>query len=371
MSIRIPLDSNPGEIFKKKCRYIFRHYTCVTGPTRLITFMNIKVTKACQRLKHDLRAMGIEQGDRVMVHASLSAIGIRTDHTRDAKPPDRGKSFAKQAVIPSLLKSVGSEGTVIMPALSGTDRWFAMEKPKWDTAFAISNGSLYEWFRQYPGVVRSIHPTHSVIAKGKDAGTITQGHLSCQTPCGIGSPYDKLKQMGGKILLIGTNLNRCTFIHHLEEVFNLPGHMSNRRLSIEIDGSISEISVHATKARLSRAKLLQGIPDIGPKLSLLFNNPDDNFLEPKRDCLQQIETVITIDTHRACLRRLLAQAYERSGGFFSRDFTKLTKAFTDSGNMISDKIGNADCFLLQNLQAISSIFEVLALQDPCFLKAEK
>lgn len=48
-------------------------------------------------------------------------------------------------------------------------------------------GILTELFRKRPGVVRSLHPTHSVAALGKDAKEFVAGDEKCDTPCGRNS----------------------------------------------------------------------------------------------------------------------------------------------------------------------------------------
>jgi aminoglycoside 3-N-acetyltransferase len=79
-------------------------------------------------------------------------------------------------------------------------------------------GLLTELFRRMPNVVRSIHPTHAVAAWGKDAAAIVADHHLARTPCGDGTPYARLLERRGKILLLGVDISSLTFYHTIEEL---------------------------------------------------------------------------------------------------------------------------------------------------------
>jgi aminoglycoside 3-N-acetyltransferase len=66
--------------------------------------------------------------------------------------------------------------------------------------------------------VRSLHPTHPVAAWGRDAKAVVEGHELATTPCGKPSPYFRLLERDGKILLLGTDISSLTFFHTLEEM---------------------------------------------------------------------------------------------------------------------------------------------------------
>jgi aminoglycoside 3-N-acetyltransferase len=68
------------------------------------------------------------------------------------------------------------------------------------------------------GCLRSMHPTHSVIAIGKDAGFYTEGHEHCKTPFCVNSPYHKITAKNGKILMFGVDLNSVTNFHVYEDI---------------------------------------------------------------------------------------------------------------------------------------------------------
>ena len=78
-------------------------------------------------------------------------------------------------------------------------------------------GLITELFRRSAGVVRSIHPTHSVAAWGNRADAIIAGHEHAETPCGRRTPYGRLLEHDGKILLMGVSPSTITFCYFVAE----------------------------------------------------------------------------------------------------------------------------------------------------------
>lgn len=147
-----------------------------------------------------LELMDIKKGDVLLVHSALSSIG----------KVERGAD----AVIDALLEAVGEEGTVVMSTLTGwSDSYDAASTPS-------AVGLITEKFRLRPEAVRSLHPVHSVAAIGKHAEYITQDHDKCETGCGEGTPYLKIRDLGGKIMLLGVDMDRNTMMHSLEEAID-------------------------------------------------------------------------------------------------------------------------------------------------------
>jgi aminoglycoside 3-N-acetyltransferase len=117
-------------------------------------------------------------------------------------------------------EAVGRQGILAMPTLpfSGTAVGWVESKKVFDVRRTPSQvGLLTELFRRMPDVMRSLHPTHPVAAWGDRAAEFIAGHHATATPCGAGSPYAKLEQWNGKILLLGTGIGVLTFFHRVEE----------------------------------------------------------------------------------------------------------------------------------------------------------
>lgn len=151
-----------------------------------------------ERILFSLQLMGIKENDVLLVHSALTSIGYVEGG------PD--------TVIDALLAAVGEKGTVVMSTLTG---WNASFDPK-HTPSAV--GVISEQFRQRPGALRSLHPVHSVAAIGRQAPYITKGHDLCPTGCGEGTPYMKVAELGGKVMLLGVDMDRNTMMHTLEEL---------------------------------------------------------------------------------------------------------------------------------------------------------
>ena len=153
-----------------------------------------------EEILYSLKQMGIREGDVLLVHSGLSSIG----HVEGGA----------DSVIDALCEAVGSQGTIVMSTLTG---WF---KPFDAPSSPSAVGKISEVFRRRPGVLRSLHPVHSVAALGRYAAEITAGHEDCPTGCGEGTPYLKLRELGSKVMLLGVDMDRNTIMHSLEELID-------------------------------------------------------------------------------------------------------------------------------------------------------
>ncbi len=167
-----------------------------------------------ETLTAELRRLGVQRGMDVLVHSSLSSIGW--------------VEGGAETVLDALLSALSPAGTLLMPALNGSPADSPQSPPRMDvrtTPCPKWIGIIPETFRRRPGVRRSLHPTHSVTALGARADFYTEGHELCTTPCGNGSPYVKLMDAGGYILMLGCNQQSNTSLHALEELADVPYHL--------------------------------------------------------------------------------------------------------------------------------------------------
>lgn len=159
------------------------------------------------KLIKDLKALGLGQGDIVFTHSSLSAMG-RVEG-------------GCETVINAMKEVVSESGTLLFPAFT----FDVCVKPPY--CFSVNHsrccvGAIPEYFRTLPDTVRSIHPSHSVSAWGKEAAPMTKDHILDHTPCGEHAPLRLLPQMGGKILMLGCGWSPNTSMHGVEELAEAP-----------------------------------------------------------------------------------------------------------------------------------------------------
>ena len=173
-------------------------------------------TKA--ELKRELAAMGLTGNETILIHSSMRSIG----------PVEGGADTVLDA-----LMEFFAEGLLLLP--THTWRFINEENRVFDVRRSpCCVGILPELFRQRPGVVRSLHPTHSMAAYGKGAAAYIEGELNANTPCTPGGCYDRLRAAHGKVLLLGVTHARNTFIHSVEEVLNVPNRLTDKPMQMTV-----------------------------------------------------------------------------------------------------------------------------------------
>ena len=165
-----------------------------------------------ERLEQALTDMGIQKGDVLLVHAALSRMGY----------VEGGAS----TVVKSLLNVLGENGHLLMPTSSNDGRQldFIRQNPVFDVRNTPSKmGAITEVFRQLPQVKRSLHPTESVACIGPNADDFVRGHFNAITAYQADSPFGKVIEKQGKILMIGVTFdNAGTNVHCLEDALDFP-----------------------------------------------------------------------------------------------------------------------------------------------------
>jgi aminoglycoside N3'-acetyltransferase len=158
-------------------------------------------------IEKDLKKLGLKKGDTIFLHSSLKSIG----YVEGGAP----------TVIDAIIGVLGSSGTLIVPTYSLKKSMYKTcldRKYIFDPRTAATQlGIIPATFLRYPGVRRSVHPTHSVSAVGKNARYITEAHHRASSTFGHDSPWDRLMNLDGKILAIGLKMGRNTFSHVLED----------------------------------------------------------------------------------------------------------------------------------------------------------
>ena len=181
------------------------------------------------RLARDLAHHGLRPGAVAMVHCRMSALGHVVG--------------GAQTVILALLDVLGPGGTLVaytgwqdeppedLAALDDEARRIYLEEhPAYDPRVALSrrdHGRIPEALRTWPGARHSGHPEAGVAALGLLAADLTASH-SYDDAYGAGTPYARLVELGGQVVVLGAPLDTVTLIHHAEAVAKVPG---KRRVS--------------------------------------------------------------------------------------------------------------------------------------------
>jgi len=166
----------------------------------------IENEKIIKVLSEHWQVCGVENGDVLLVHSSLKRLlaEIYKDYGFVATP---------QTIYDSLLLAVGNEGTLILPL-------FNFDFPN-TGFFDIKNtpsqmGALTEIGRNNPRSVRTGHPIYSFSVVGKFAKEFD--NIDNYSGYGSDSPFAKIKELDGKIAVIGlTDQNSMTSYHFVEE----------------------------------------------------------------------------------------------------------------------------------------------------------
>jgi aminoglycoside 3-N-acetyltransferase len=137
----------------------------------------------------DLKKLGVESGDIVLLHSSLASIG----HVEGG--PD--------TVIDAFLDVIGAEGTLAVPTFGAL-------------------GILTSTLKNRGTAVESNHPSAKIAAIGKDAEAICANHWDAETAHGDDTPYLKIANLGGKICMLGVDQDRNTTLHSVEALLRLP-----------------------------------------------------------------------------------------------------------------------------------------------------
>lgn len=220
-----------------------------------------------EQLKQDLKMMGMEPTDAVMVHSSMKSVG--------------DVEGGADTVIDAFMEYF-SEGLFMTPAHT----WAQMsaEYSVFDPASEPACvGIIPNLFLKREGVVRSLHPTHSIAAFGQHAGAYIAGEEHCTTPCTPGGCWDRLRKIRAKILLVGVTHIRNTFIHSVEEVYEVPERLTAEPVLFQIrmpDGSLKPVAVHRhynpTTPHISEAydKLIEAFEGTGVTKNVKFGDAD-------------------------------------------------------------------------------------------------
>ncbi len=235
-----------------------------------------------------LFSLGITNKDTILIHSSLKAIG-----------PIEGNAEGLISVLTDYL----SQGLLIFP----THTWATIKED--GMIFDVHStpscvGALTNVARNTPGFFRSMHPTHSVCAYGKQAKWYIDHDLNATTPVGVNNCFGILKDINAKILFLGAPLSKNTFIHSIEEEFHVPD-----RFTTHIYSFISKDDKHCLEYHMPRhystlsAHISEHYEKLLPILlkkkiakEFLFGNAISYIVDAK-SCYELVHDILSKDIH--------------------------------------------------------------------------
>lgn len=250
-----------------------------------------------ENLKACLREMGLTGTESIMVHSSMKSIG----------EVDGGADTVVDAFMEYFQDGLFMTPTHTWAQMSKT---YATFNPETEPACV---GIIPNIFWKREGVVRSLHPTHSIAAYGKGAVEYIKGEENATTPCPPGGCWDRLKNIDAKILLLGVTHTRNTYIHSVDEVLDIKDRLTDEPTLMHIvmpDGSVKDVQMYRHYNRTVAT-----------------------------DC-------------------------------FSEEFDKMKQAFYELGAAKEAKFGDADCILCDAKKIFEVCKRLFAIEENCVIERE-
>lgn len=276
-----------------------------------------------QQLKDQLESMGLKGDETILIHSSMKSIG----------EVDGGADTVLDAWMEYF-----KDGLLLLP----THTWKTVnaDNPVYNPQTTPSCvGLLTNMFMKRDGVIRSLHPTHSMAGYGKNAAEYLAGEEYNNTPCTPGGCYDRLRDAGGKVLLVGVGHERNTYIHSVEEVLNVPNRLSDMPM---------ELVIELLKEDEDNKKLPYYNKADGWKKCIDSNGGYDN-------------------NNKLCRKVYVRKHYNAQQPHISEDFVKLNQIFLDSGVVKKVKFGDADSLLCDAKGMFNVVRQVIAPDPECIV----
>ena len=205
--------------------------------------------------------LGISPSDVVMIHGD-AGIAAQLTHLEANKRLD--------FLFEELVSFIGTEGTLVVPAFSHT----FTKSEDFDVENTPSDVGLFsEAFRCLPASKRSKNPNFSVSSIGKYSEEFSCSRVD--DSFGPGTAFDILYQHNAKLVCLGCDFSRITFVHFIEQKLGVSyrymkafsgivinsGQIQNvtstyyvRDLSIDSRGELSAVKQRALENNVLRAE---------------------------------------------------------------------------------------------------------------------
>jgi len=156
-----------------------------------------------------LQSLGAFKSDLLLVHSSLSACG-----SIDGGPG---------TVINALRSWITDRAALALPTHTWSYPDASGVAPVYDSKSTPSVvGTITNYYWKQPGIVRSLHPSHSLACSGPDAEELCRDHELRETPCGPGTPYLRIAEGNSSVLMFGATMDSYTLYHTAEDAAEVP-----------------------------------------------------------------------------------------------------------------------------------------------------
>ena len=167
-----------------------------------------------------LESVGVEKGDTLLVHTSLSACGHIIGGAK--------------TIIEAIIEAIGPDGNLFVPTFQRSECYLNGINKRWDhrpSDFRDRASEAVRWvgmlplefMRLYPDAPRGVHISHSWAGFGPKAAEVLSRQVEDEPPFSDNSCPMLVKDMGGKILHFGSPIGHTSFVHCFETHFDLPG----------------------------------------------------------------------------------------------------------------------------------------------------
>lgn len=213
-------------------KFIYPKFVALKGKIRFWYKKNFSKVWTEEMLIKKFPELGIFPKDKIIINSSMSKIGILQN--------------GPETFVNALKRYITDDGLIVMSTYPHRNSYEYLENYEvFDVLNTPSkNGALTEYFRKSEGVVRSIHPTHSLAAWGKNAKEIMAGHEKSKRMYDIHSPYKKLLDLNVKNFLIGVNFDHMVMIRAIDDLYEdypIYPYIKDKVYKVDVKGYDGEI----------------------------------------------------------------------------------------------------------------------------------
>lgn len=234
-----------------------------------------------------LKELGLKNTDNIMIHSSLKSIG---------EIEGNGLGLIE------CLKEYFNEGLVMLPMHT----WSFMNNDLdiLDLSKENSCVGILPNLALRSGFIRSFHPTHSIVAYGKNASSYIKYDDNAKTPVPYDGCFGMLHTIDAKILFLGASLIKNTFIHSIEEKYNVPNRFTNHTYKFyskkgdiikeyNVKKHYSTLNPHLSEHYI---KLEKPMIDLGIAKFFKFGNANSIIIDSKK-CYELTCKLLEQDLH--------------------------------------------------------------------------